>query len=71
MKKTVSNTTSKEKTHTAQSRGQIRKDLQCILGACSHAPTNKSCAYWSKVVDSDDPAAEQLKLIEKIIRSIK
>lgn len=73
MKKTTTHTTSKEKRNTAHARwlsAQIKKELECILGACKHTPASKSCVYWAKVVDSDDPALEQLKLIEKIIRRV-
>lgn len=66
----VSNPSSKKKRRTERSRGltaQNKKALECILGCCEHEPTCKTCAYWAKVVDSDDPAATQMKLIIKMI----
>lgn len=53
----------------AKARGlsaQNKKALECILGCCNHECTSKTCVYWNKVVDSDDPAKTQFKLIEKI-----
>lgn len=66
----VKNPSSAKKRVRTQNKGltaQNKKDLQCILGTCSHTPASKTCLYWSKVVDSDDPAAVQLRLVEKII----
>lgn len=62
--------TKTKKTATAQDRG-VTAQLKCILGACTHAPSSKTCLYWNKIVDSNDPAAAQLVLIEKIIKGIK
>lgn len=45
---------------------QNKKTLQCILGCCTHDCTSKTCLYWNKVVDSDDPALTQMKLIAKL-----
>ena len=67
----VKNPSTKKKRATAQNKGltaQNKKELQCILGACTHTPASKTCLYWNKVVDADDPAAVQLKLVEKIIK---
>lgn len=46
------------------------KDLECILGSCRHTPASKSCLYWAKVVDAENPALEQTKLIKKIIKDV-
>lgn len=65
----VAVSSSKKKRATTQTRGlsaQNKKALECILGCCSHEITNKSCVYWNKVVDSDDPALTQMKLIAKL-----
>ena len=65
-----SNITSTKKRATAPSRGltaQNKKDLECILGFCSHTVSNKNCLYWNKVVDSEDPARVQYKLIERML----
>ncbi len=59
----------KKKRATAQNKGltaQNKKTLQCILGCCTHDITSKTCLYWNKVVDSDDPALTQMKLIAKL-----
>lgn len=45
---------------------QNKKALQCILGCCDHSIESKTCVYWNKVVDSDDPALTQMKLIAKL-----
>lgn len=58
--------TSNKKPRTAQSSG-VRAQLKCILGACTHEPSSKTCVYWKKVVDCDDPAMMQLKLIEGLM----
>lgn len=66
----VENPSKKKKRATAQNRGltaQDKKTLQCILGCCTHDITSKTCVYWNKVVDSDDPALTQMKLISKMI----
>lgn len=66
----VQNPSTKKKRSTAQNKGltaQNKKDLECILGACKHEPTSKTCLYWNKVVDAEDPAKAQYKLIIKII----
>lgn len=60
----------KKKRATEPSRGlsaQNKKTLQCILGCCEHNCTSKTCVYWKKVVDSDDPAQTQYKLIVKLL----
>lgn len=62
----VKTSTQKKKPLTAQNRG-VREQLKCILGACNHVPTSTVCIYWKKVVDCDDPANMQLKLIEKLM----
>ena len=66
----VQTSTSKKKRVVAHSRGltaQNKKDLECILGACDHEPTSKTCLYWNKVVDAEDPARTQYKLIERML----
>lgn len=66
---TVKHTSSTTKRTTARSKGltaQNKKDLECILGLCNHSITSKTCKYWNKVVDSDDPAQVQYKLIIKL-----
>lgn len=66
----VENPSTKKKRATAQNKGlsaQNKKTLQCILGCCTHDITSKTCVYWNKVVDSDDPALTQMKLITKMI----
>lgn len=66
----VENPSKKKKRATAQNKGltaQNKKTLQCILGCCTHDITSKTCVYWNKVVDSDDPALTQMKLISKMI----
>jgi len=68
--KTVKNASSGAKRVRTQNKGltaQNKKDLECILGACKHEPTSKTCLYWNKVVDAEDPAKAQYKLIIKII----
>lgn len=65
----VKNPSSKKKRVTEPLRGltaQNKKALQCILGCCEHDITSKTCVYWAKVVDADDPAREQMKLIAKL-----
>lgn len=49
---------------------QNKKTLECILGLCGHGPEAKTCLYWTKVVDNDDPALVQYKLIEKLIKEV-
>lgn len=59
----------KKKRATEPSRGltaQNKKTLQCILGCCTHGMDSKTCPYWKKVVDSDDPALTQYKLIARL-----
>ena len=66
----VENPSLKKKRATESSRGlsaQNKKTLQCILGCCEHNCTSKTCVYWKKVVDSDDPAQTQYKLIVKLL----
>lgn len=48
-----------------------KKELECILGLCSHSINSKTCVYWNKVVDSENPAGIQFKLIVKLIGGIK
>lgn len=70
MTKTVKNPSSKKKAHTAQSKGltaQNKKDLECILGVCKHEISSKTCLYWNKIVDAEDPARAQYKLIERML----
>lgn len=65
---------SKKKRATAQNKGltaQDKKTLQCILGCCTHDITSRTCVYWNKVVDSDDPALTQMKLIAELFRKNK
>lgn len=65
----VGESSSKKKRATAQNKGlsaQDKKKLQCILGCCNHTIESKTCLYWNKVVDSDDPALTQMKLIAKL-----
>ena len=65
----VKNPSTKKKRATEPSRGltaQNKKTLQCILGCCTHNIDSKTCVYWNKVVDSDDPALTQMKLISKL-----
>ena len=60
---------SRKKRRTAPSKGLTAKEkqtLQCILGCCTHQIDSKTCMYWNKVVDSDDPALTQMKLIAKL-----
>lgn len=69
----VNNPSSKKKRVRAPSRGltaQNKKTLECILGLCGHGPEAKTCLYWTKVVDNDDPALVQYKLIEKLIKEV-
>lgn len=69
----VSNPSSKKKRVREPSRGltaQNKKTLECILGLCRHSPEAKTCLYWTKVVDNDDPALAQYKLIEKLIKEV-
>lgn len=65
------NSSSKKKPLRTQNKGltaKNKKDLECILGLCKHsAMTNTKCLYWDKVVDAPDPAAEQYKLIIKLL----
>lgn len=70
MAKTVNNTSRTKKRIRTQNKGltaQNKKALECILGLCDHTPSSKTCLYWNKVVDSEDPAGIQLKLITKLI----
>ena len=63
-----------EKPLTTRSRGltaQNKKTLECILGLCTHSMENKNCLYWNKVVDAENPAEVQYKLIVKLIGGIK
>lgn len=46
---------------------QKKKTLECILGLCTHSMENKNCLYWNKVVDAENPAGVQYKLIIKLI----
>lgn len=72
--KTVKHTSLKKKRATEPSKGltvQNKKTLECILGLCKHNPEAKTCLYWTKVVDDDDPALVQYKLIEKLIKEVK
>lgn len=46
---------------------QKKKTLECILGLCTHSIENKNCLYWNKVVDAENPAGVQYKLIIKLI----
>lgn len=65
----VSQPSSARKRATARNSGvsaQNKKALECILGCCNHGCTSKTCTYWNKVVDSDDPAKMQMKLIIKL-----
>ena len=60
-----------EKRRTEPSRGlktQFKKDLECILGCCNHPYTSKTCVYWTKIVDSADPARAQHARIVKLIQ---
>lgn len=66
----VNNPSSTKKRVRAQKKGltaQNKKTLECILGCCTHDVTSKTCLYWNKVVDADDPALMQMKLIAKLI----
>ena len=66
----VSKSSSTKKRVTARSKGltvQNKKDLECILGMCNHSITSKTCLYWNKVVDANNPAEAQYKLIVKLI----
>lgn len=68
--KTVKNTTSSIKRVRTQNKGltaQNKKALECILGLCAHSMESKTCLYWNKVVDAEDPAKVQYKLIIKLI----
>lgn len=70
MAKTVKNQSSTKKRATTRNRGltaQNKKDLECILGLCSHAPSNKTCKYWNKIVDAEFPEQVQYKLIERML----
>lgn len=65
----VKNPSSNKKRVRAQNKGltaQNKKTLECILGCCMHNATHKTCVYWNKVVDADDPALMQMKLIAKL-----
>lgn len=66
----VKNPSSTKKRVRTQKKGltaQNKKTLECILGCCTHDVTSKTCLYWNKVVDADDPAMMQMKLIAKLI----
>lgn len=66
---TVKHTSSTQKRAATRSNGltvQNKKDLECILGLCSHSITSKTCKYWNKVVDAENPAGVQYKLIIKL-----
>lgn len=66
----VKNPSSTKKLVRTQKKGltaQNKKTLECILGCCTHDVTSKTCLYWNKVVDADDPALMQMKLIAKLI----
>lgn len=66
----VKNPSSTKKRVRTQKKGltaQNKKTLECILGCCTHDITSKTCLYWNKVVDADDPALMQMKLIAKLI----
>lgn len=66
----VSKSSSTKKRVTTRSKGltlQNKKDLECILGLCTHSITSKTCLYWNKVVDAENPAGVQYKLIVKLI----
>lgn len=66
----VKNPSSTKKRVRPQKKGltaQKKKTLECILGCCTHDITSKTCLYWNKVVDADDPALMQMKLIAKLI----
>lgn len=66
----VKNPSSTKKRVRTQKKGltaQNKKTLECILGCCTHDVTSKTCLYWNKVVDADDPALMQMKLIAKLI----
>ena len=66
----VKNPSSTKKRVRTQKKGltaQNKKTLECILGCCTHDITSKTCLYWNKVVDADDPAMMQMKLIAKLI----
>jgi hypothetical protein len=68
--KTVKNTSSGAKRVRTQNKGltaQKKKTLECILGLCTHSIENKNCLYWNKVVDAENPAGVQYKLIIKLI----
>lgn len=68
---TVKHTSQRPKRARVPSDGltsQNKKDLECILGICNHTITSKTCLYWNKVVDSEDPGRVQYKLIERIWR---
>lgn len=63
-------TTSTKKRVVGPSKGltaQKKKELECILGLCSHSPSSKTCKYWNKVVDAEFPEGVQYKLIVKLI----
>lgn len=63
-------TTLKKKRVVGPSRGltaQKKKDLECILGLCSHSISSKTCLYWNKVVDAENPAGVQYRLIIKLL----
>lgn len=67
------NSSSKKKPLRTQNKGltaKNKKTLECILGLCGHGPEAKTCLYWTKVVDNDDPALVQYKLIEKLIKEV-
>ena len=70
MAKTVKNPSSTKKRTTTRNRGltaQNKKDLECILGLCSHTPSSKTCKYWNKIVDAEFPEQVQYKLIERML----
>lgn len=70
MTETVKHTSRQKKARTAHSKGltaQNKKDLECILGVCTHSISSKTCLYWNKVVDAENPERVQYKLIERML----
>ncbi len=67
MVKDPSSTKKRVRTQKKGLTAQNKKTLECILGCCTHDVTSKTCLYWNKVVDADDPALMQMKLIAKLI----
>ena len=51
----------------AMARKKKYDELDHILGICDCPITSKTCAWW-KIVDKEDPAAEQKKLILKLMK---